>query len=208
MWYTGREGSLIIRRVRSILFTLAAAISLVLCVGSPVACVRSYRRPAMIYYDWLETRGPVEVRSVYAESVNGMTKITADRTIADSPGRAAKWLAEPRPRGFQRYGYGGVRLPVRPWAGFRFRSIREQNKRLELTVVVHTIGVPYWFWTLVCAVPPLAWVARWRRERRRAGWLRAGCCPRCGYDLRATPERCPECGCVPAEVRKETEFAA
>lgn len=50
------------------------------------------------------------------------------------------------------------------------------------------------------AVLPLIWVARqiYRRRRKRTDPA-AIKCEACGYDMRATPERCPECGRVPEE---------
>ena len=51
--------------------------------------------------------------------------------------------------------------------------------------------MPDWFIAATCVVLPYRAVRRWRAARRKR---LAGRCRRCGYDLRATPGRCPECG--------------
>jgi hypothetical protein len=57
------------------------------------------------------------------------------------------------------------------------------------------VVVPSWSLPLFFAAAPALWV-----YRRRCRPCPTGLCRRCGYDLRATPERCPECGAV-APVR-------
>jgi hypothetical protein len=55
--------------------------------------------------------------------------------------------------------------------------------------------VPHGLIVALTAVLPVAWSARQimsRRRRRRL--IRRGLCAACGYDVRATPKQCPECG--------------
>ena len=60
----------------------------------------------------------------------------------------------------------------------------------------HMLVVHHVFAFVVTALPPAAWLTRRLLSRRRARRM-AGLCPGCGYDLRATPGRCPECGVAP-----------
>ena len=117
-----------------------------------------------------------------------------------------------------RYAYGkearGMQSPARLKTGWRYRRRPPAHYTLYEKSALRWIGagfsshgdgtprttsswhvaVPFWLIAGAFAVLPAARaVARLRRRRHRVGL-----CPRCGYDLRATPGRCPECGAVPA----------
>jgi hypothetical protein len=49
--------------------------------------------------------------------------------------------------------------------------------------------IPLWFLMPVCLAIAARSIYRLRRPQAQTGH-----CRRCGYDLRATPDRCPECG--------------
>ena len=54
--------------------------------------------------------------------------------------------------------------------------------------------------SLFAGVLPMLWLVRQRTGNRRRNRRIRGECVACGYDLRATPDRCPECGTIPTKA--------
>jgi hypothetical protein len=61
------------------------------------------------------------------------------------------------------------------------------------------ISTPIWFMAALFAVLPALRAAVSSRERRERRGHVVGLCRSCGYDIRSTPDRCPECGTAPAK---------
>lgn len=74
---------------------------------------------------------------------------------------------------------------LRPFScSFRGIPVSDGSRALGFS-----LGISYWLVTLITLPGWLAFLAyRLRQSRRR------DLCRKCGYDLRGTPDRCPECG--------------
>ena len=79
------------------------------------------------------------------------------------------------------------------WGGFAKANVTADfvMDGMTGTMGVWLLAVPHWALTIVFGIAPLWWGLRERRRRRR---LRMNLCGKCGYNLTATPQRCPECG--------------
>jgi predicted RNA-binding Zn-ribbon protein involved in translation (DUF1610 family) len=80
------------------------------------------------------------------------------------------------------------------------------NPRRPLTIVVKPFSYSIQMWLIVlpgAIVPAVLIVHLSLRYLRRLQRANRGLCVSCGYDLRASPSRCPECGVTqPMRVRK------
>jgi hypothetical protein len=78
-----------------------------------------------------------------------------------------------------------------PWPSYRLAGLAYVSGSGRMVVVPH-------LWCAVAfAVLPLGRLVRRTFSSRAA---RPGLCQHCGYDCRATPARCPECGNLPSPV--------
>jgi predicted RNA-binding Zn-ribbon protein involved in translation (DUF1610 family) len=57
--------------------------------------------------------------------------------------------------------------------------------------LIWSVTVPIWFLLVLLSIPPAFWLRRTVRRYRRN---KKGLCLQCGYDIRASADRCPECG--------------
>jgi hypothetical protein len=180
------------------LLNLVTAQSLLLCVLSTALWVRSYSVRDQWSYRWREVKSDHDTFGAYGRtSLGGQVWIGywwQDNTYLRRPHEgftADTWRVgsvHQQGRHFDR----PVGVDPRAWR-FGFGSIwYVQAANGECSIIV-----PHWLLLGISAAPAASVVARRRWSRRRPEVP----CPRCGYDLRATPGRCPECGTASAPGR-------
>jgi hypothetical protein len=70
----------------------------------------------------------------------------------------------------------------------------------QLVTIDRLARVPFWAVAAGAIGLPLCWTVVTCRRMRTENLVRRGLCTRCQYDLRASLERCPECGQVVPRV--------
>jgi hypothetical protein len=172
-----------VKRICRILLNALTVLSLVLCVAACVLWVRSGRRsdyvsvaPKWRHFVCMTFPGGVRFSSWPNPVQPGGVKLGSyEYEVRNAHGA---WM----PR------------PAMSWSklGFDFRPLRFSNQS-KADRGAFELFTPFWFLAAVFLALPATWALGLIRTRRRS---RENHCGGCGYDLRATPERCPECGTI------------
>jgi hypothetical protein len=158
--------------------TVLSALSLLLCGATAVLWVRSWRVATAFGWDGGAAAGGT-YRDYYVVSREGHLSCIALR-VTGSDGRRSRFFLDEFKSTPGEEGESDVQL-----AGFGYKH--EENADSQYQRVI----LPHWALMTALAAAPLLVLWRSLRRRRRRS---LGLCVICGYDLRATPGRCPECG--------------
>jgi len=166
-----------VKRLRRILLNTVAAFSLLLCLATAGDWVNSYG------HFWNISRDTADTTFTITSDLSAFYFLVTDPALSAHGVTFGYFPQSPTSVPPIENQYGAT---VQRWL-----PIRILRGRLVLAT---GRDVPHWVFVSLFAIPPLVRFRGWRRRRRASV---AGTCPKCGYDLRATPERCPECGMVP-----------
>jgi hypothetical protein len=185
------------------LLTIASACSMVLWILVVILWVRSHFVADVYYRGYvIRTEAPV-VEHHWFTSARGGLSYSRDIDLSQTNAGALFWW-ECQTRAQRGWSTQDAKPsePSRGSRGWRVGGIgytRMEVRHRLMGLIGHTqlFEVPHWLVALMAAVLPGIDAARiFRRRHRRAQKL----CFSCGYDLRATPEQCPECGHEAAKV--------
>jgi hypothetical protein len=95
-------------------------------------------------------------------------------------------------QGWSRWGFGAAKMSFQQSSAATWQHL-PSNDILETRYV--EFQTPYWFILLLMLILPAMWIGNSLGARRSP--FQSGHCQACGYDLRATPDCCPECGTIP-----------
>jgi hypothetical protein len=199
------------RRFGRWIFNGLTVLSLVLCVATVVLWVRTrYRDEGLMYHSHWFMAGRWVGWTHYVTSTRGCITLfletdTVDISHADTIKHMIAERYAWRPRGIHLFSERKMRdiFPAHHKSemqrlGFEYHVQGWTRGGARDVVYRGTfISFPDWLAIALFGVVWSPWVFIWRRKRRRRA---RGMCMSCGYDLRATPERCPECGTVVAKI--------
>jgi hypothetical protein len=185
------------------LLRIVAMFAVVVCTIASLVCLApwvyvraagprewSWREGSMVV-TW-ELDGDEIVRQVEREPPEGVPPTSGDgrQWMSWSAGRT-DWFYFRTARHLQRHFVPAIEAPMS-------RDQLRMQPGVDV-VIVRVVLYPLRIATTL-ALPLGGWVVMvgYRLSQRWRVRKRAGLCPRCGYDLRATPQRCPECGRVSA----------
>jgi hypothetical protein len=190
---------------------LPCALSLLLCLTTCVLGVRSYWYASDWDSDRLWNSGGISYRAGSTLiSYHGGLCYCHYRLWTDiflfSPAynvrrfdtKTTKWKGRTASTGYLQKTYAGFGYE-------RIDSVRAGN--LKATGTHRAIAAPYWAVAALFALPPAAWLLAFRWARKAAWRLRHQRCFHCGYDLRASRDRCPECGRAPSGTSETVAHA-
>jgi hypothetical protein len=181
-------------RLRGILLTAAAHASTLCCLALVTLWARSYGVEEQIRRDRPHTfalaSGHGELVLTYADR----THVRPVRVFRGWTYSASPAFRRPPARDYRNV-FGVARHF--DLGGFSFVHGRKPTTSYVGPAIADPVllrlGVPHWLFAVACAILPI----RSFVYRRPPPATPLTQCRTCGYDLRATPERCPECGRIP-----------
>ena len=168
------------KRLTRCLFNGVAAVSLLLCVSFSILWLLSYSATIAINWRNASSTLGLDAYLAYGETDIGYTSLAQPPRSKVEHGFVFHFTRSAPGRDLlsRTAGSPNLRFAV---LGFGLYSLDETG------VYQRIIFWPCWASVLATALFPIVWYFRRRR-------FPPGFCESCGYDLRATPERCPECG--------------